>query len=71
MFNPNRNQIIESKPLTYSKEPIAMYGPKSTQKIKPTNLQMAKNQKKTKIDSVQVTLSVLSSFSLRERFTSF
>jgi len=57
MFNPNQKQIIESKPLTYSKEPIAKYGPKSTQKIKHTNPPSFKNKKKTKIDPVQIVLT--------------
>ena len=58
MFNPNRKQKMETEPITYFKEPIAMSVPKSIQKIKPTDLQSFKNQKKIKIDPVQITLTV-------------
>jgi len=58
MFNPNRKQKIESKSLTYSKEPITLSVYKSPQKIKPTDLQSFKNQKKIKIDPVQLTLMI-------------
>jgi len=58
MFNPNRKQKMETEPITYSKEPVAMSSAKSIQKIKPTDLQSFKNQKKIKIDRVQVTLTV-------------
>jgi len=33
MFNPNQKQKMESESLSYSKEPISMFGPKSIQKI--------------------------------------
>lgn len=58
MFNPNRKQKMETDPLTYSKEPISMSGPKSIQKTKPTDIQSFKNQKKIKIDPVQIALTV-------------
>jgi len=58
MFNPNRKQKIESESLTYSKEPVTLSVHKSTQKIKPTDLQSFKNQKKIKIDPVQLTLMI-------------
>jgi len=48
MFNPNRKQKMETEPITYSKEPIAMSSAKSIQKIKPTGLQSFKNKKKIK-----------------------
>jgi len=49
MFNPNQKRKMETDPLTYSKEPIAMSGPKSIQKIKPTDIQSFKNQKKKRV----------------------
>ena len=58
MFNPKRKQKIESKPSMSSKEPIAMCEPKFIQTRKSTDLQSFENQKKPKIDPVQVALTV-------------
>ncbi len=58
MFNPNRKQKMESKPIIFSKAPFARSGPKPIQKIKPTDLQSFKNEKKIKVDPVQITLTV-------------
>ncbi len=33
MFNPNRKQKMETEPITYPKEPMAMSSAKSIQKI--------------------------------------
>ena len=57
MVNPNRNQKIESKSITNSKEPTATCDPKYIQKIKSTKLQSFKRQKKTRIDPVQIVLT--------------
>jgi glycosyltransferase involved in cell wall biosynthesis len=58
MFNPNRKQKMESQPLIFSKAPLARSGPKSIQKTKPTSLQSFENKKKSRIDPVQIALTI-------------
>ena len=57
MFNPNRNQKIESKQLGYSKEPTATCDPKYIQKMKSTKLQSFKRQKNIRTDPVQIIIA--------------
>ena len=59
MFNPNRKQKMESKPLIFSKAPFARSGPKSIQKTKPTNPQSFENKKKIRMDPVQIVLTAI------------
>ncbi len=57
MFNPNRNQKIESNSLTFSKEPTATCDPKYVQKMKSIQLESLKREKKVRTDPVQLIIT--------------
>ncbi len=57
MFNPNREQKIESKLFTYSKDPTATCDPEYIEKMKRIRLQSFKKQKKIRTDPVQIIIT--------------
>ena len=57
MFNPIRNQKIETKSSSFSKGPTASFDPKYVEKMKRIKLQISKNQKKIKTDPIQIIIT--------------
>jgi glycosyltransferase involved in cell wall biosynthesis len=57
MFNPNKNQKIETRPRTYSKEPTATCDPKYIETLQSIKLQSFKKQKKIRLDPIQLILT--------------
>jgi hypothetical protein len=57
MFNPDKKQKIETRPMMYSKEPTAACDPKYIETLQSIKLQSFKKQKKIRLDPVQLVLT--------------